>query len=175
MTTQICWQCSITGQPSCGPHLYQSAAPGPPQRRLFMHKQIRFLMAAAMLALTMLCGGIKTLAQDDSDPNEKVYRLPGSKTCAPALSRSRIEVPASGGNFSVRVTLPGTCNSAVTYWTDSFISTPSPQDTRGSATINFRVAANDSGRRRSGKILITGIAGTKKRNAYVYIKQEGNG
>ena len=140
-----------------------------------MHKQTRFFMAAAMLALTMLCGGITILAQGNSDPNEKVERLPGSPTCAPTLSRSRIEVPANGGNFSVRITLPGSCNSAVTYWTDSFISTPSPQDARGSATINFRVAANDSGRRRSGKIRITGFVGTKKRNAYVYIKQEGNG
>jgi hypothetical protein len=128
---------------------------------------VGFLLVAAY----SLCGQ-SALAQDDG-ANEKVSRPPGVKICAPTFSNKRIAAPASGGSFTARVNLPIGCNSSVTYWTDSFISTPQPQDSRGPVTLSFKVAANDSKRRRTGKIRVTGVAGNRKRTAHLTIVQQG--
>lgn len=137
-----------------------------------MRITIHSLFVGFLLVVVASSCGQSALAQDDG-VNDKVSRLPGVKTCAPTFSNKRIEAPASGGSFTVRVNLPIGCNSSVTYWTDSFISTPTPQDGRGPVTLSFKVAANDSKYRRSGKIRVTGVAGTRKRTAYLTIRQAG--
>lgn len=128
----------------------------------------RIFLATAVL---LLCANI-VFAQDDI--TRKVYRLPEQKTCAPTLSPKKIEASASGGAYSFRVNLPRNCESSVTYWTDKFISTPGPQDSRGSVTINFRVSANDTRRKRTGFVKITGhVDGKRKRTARVTVVQAG--